>query len=63
MQQARKRDRSDLTGNGGWPMVQVPQRPADEIELAITFQYYRDLPGAAAFYEDVLGFDLAIDQG
>ena len=31
--------------------------------LAITFQYYRDLPRAMAFYEDVLGFELAIDQG
>lgn len=40
-----------------------PQRPAGDIKLAITFQYYRDLPAAMAFYEDVLGLDLAIDQG
>ncbi|WP_099827432.1 VOC family protein [Oceaniglobus indicus] len=31
--------------------------------LAITFFYYRDLPRAMAFYEDVLGLSLAIDQG
>ena len=39
------------------------QRPTDGIVLAITFQYYRDLPTAIAFYEDILGFKLAIDQG
>ncbi|WP_281992085.1 VOC family protein [Sulfitobacter geojensis] len=39
-----------------------PQRPDDGIVLAITFQYYRDLPTAMAFYENVLGFELAIDQ-
>lgn len=32
-------------------------------ELAITFLYYRDLPRAMRFYEDVLGLPLAIDQG
>ncbi|MEH6645418.1 VOC family protein [Sulfitobacter sp.] len=42
---------------------QTPQRPTDGIVLTITFQYYRDLPTAMAFYEDVLGFELAIDQG
>jgi catechol 2,3-dioxygenase-like lactoylglutathione lyase family enzyme len=31
--------------------------------LAITFLYYRDLPRAFAFYRDVMGFPLAIDQG
>lgn len=41
----------------------TPQRPADGIVLAITFQYYRDLKTAMAFYEDVLGLSLAIDQG
>jgi lactoylglutathione lyase len=43
--------------------VQTAQRPADGIVLAIAFQYYRDLPTAMAFYENVLGFKLAIDQG
>ena len=37
-------------------------RPAGA-SLAITFLYYRDLPGACRFYEEVLGLDLAIDQG
>lgn len=31
--------------------------------LGITFFYYTDLPAAQAFYEDVLGLTLAIDQG
>ncbi|TLP55973.1 VOC family protein [Parasedimentitalea maritima] len=43
--------------------LQNPQRPTGGVVLAITFQYYRDLPRAMAFYEDVLGFTLAIDQG
>jgi lactoylglutathione lyase len=38
-------------------------RPEAANELAITFFYYRDLPGAMRFYEDVLGLPLAIDQG
>ena len=38
-------------------------RPATANELAITFLYCRDLPGAMQFYEDVLGLRLAIDQG
>ena len=33
------------------------------IGLAITFLYYRDLAKAEAFYRDVMGFPLAIDQG
>lgn len=38
-------------------------RPEASNELAITFLYYRDLPKAMRFYEDVLGLPLAIDQG
>ncbi len=38
-------------------------RPEGENILAITFLYYRDLPRAEAFYRDVMGFPLAIDQG
>lgn len=38
-------------------------RPAMENELNITFFYYRDLPAAMKFYEEVLGLPLAIDQG
>lgn len=37
-------------------------RPAGPT-LAITFLYCRDLPRAMAFYEGVLGLELAIDQG
>lgn len=33
------------------------------VQLAITFIYFRDLPRAQRFYEDVLGLQLAIDQG
>ncbi|MGJ5620954.1 VOC family protein [Sulfitobacter sp. MF3-043] len=43
--------------------IQSAQRPTDGIVLVITFQYYRDLPRAMRFYEDILGFALAIDQG
>jgi lactoylglutathione lyase len=38
-------------------------RPDARHTLAITFFYYRDLPAAMRFYEDVLGLPLAIDQG
>jgi predicted enzyme related to lactoylglutathione lyase len=39
------------------------KRPDGGIVLAITFQYYRDLPVAMKFYENILGLTLAIDQG
>ncbi|EPJ49661.1 MAG: glyoxalase/bleomycin resistance protein/dioxygenase [Osedax symbiont Rs2] len=39
------------------------QRPPSKIELAITFIYFYDLAQAMAFYEDVLGLELEIDQG
>jgi len=29
----------------------------------ITWLYYRDLPRAMRFYEEVMGFDMVIDQG
>ena len=38
-------------------------RPQTPNSLAITFLYYRDLPTAMRFYEDILGLTLAIDQG
>lgn len=38
-------------------------RPHDANQMVITFFYYRDLPAAMRFYEDVLGLPLAIDQG
>jgi len=38
-------------------------RPAAPVDLTIVFFYYRDLDRAIAFYEQVLGLPLAIDQG
>ncbi len=38
-------------------------RPGAANQLAITFFYYRDLPAAMLFYEDILGLPLVIDQG
>lgn len=37
-------------------------RPESAAELAITFFYYRDLARAQRFYEEVMGFTVAIDQ-
>jgi predicted enzyme related to lactoylglutathione lyase len=34
-----------------------------QVDKLITFLYYKDLAGAMRFYEDVLGFSVAIDQG
>lgn len=39
------------------------KRPQTANQLAITFFYYRDLPAAMQFYEEVIGLPLAIDQG
>ena len=33
------------------------------VDRAITFIYFKDLPKAMDFYENVMGFSLAIDQG
>ena len=44
-------------------MESLPVSRPDGPTLSITFLYYRNLPRAVAFYEDVLGFQLAIDQG
>ena len=41
----------------------MTERPPDPVALSITFLYYRDLAAAQRFYEDVMGFTLAIDQG
>jgi lactoylglutathione lyase len=42
---------------------QMPDTPPGPVELSVTFLYFRDLPRAMAFYERVLGLELAIDQG
>lgn len=41
----------------------MAERPTAPHVLAITFLYYKDLPRAFAFYRDVMGLRLAIDQG
>lgn len=41
----------------------MTQRPTQPNVLAITFLYYKNLDRAFAFYRDVMGFPLAIDQG
>ncbi len=44
--------------------MQRPSRPAqDDNQKLITFLYYRDLPRAIRFYEDIMGLTLEIDQG
>jgi predicted enzyme related to lactoylglutathione lyase len=45
-------------------MTRNVQRPdGGKVEMLITFLYYKDLPQAMRFYEDALGFKVAIDQG
>jgi lactoylglutathione lyase len=41
----------------------VMKRPGTPTQLAITFFYYRDLAAAMAFYEEIMGLTLSIDQG
>jgi len=41
----------------------MSEMPPGGVELSVTFLYFRDLPRAMAFYERVLGLELAIDQG
>ena len=33
------------------------------VDMSITFVYFRDIPKAMDFYENIMGFSLAIDQG
>jgi predicted enzyme related to lactoylglutathione lyase len=35
----------------------------DDVKGVITWLYYRDLPGAMEFYENVMGFEMEVDQG
>jgi predicted enzyme related to lactoylglutathione lyase len=45
-------------------MTENVKRPNDgKVEKLITFLYYKDLPQTMRFYEDVMGFRIAIDQG
>lgn len=45
-----------MTGTSG-----VTARP--EVKELITFFYYEDLEKAAKFYQEVMGFELVVDQG
>jgi predicted enzyme related to lactoylglutathione lyase len=36
---------------------------SEEIRGVITWLYYRDLPRAQRFYEDIMGFTMEVDQG
>jgi predicted enzyme related to lactoylglutathione lyase len=43
---------------------QAPPRPAAlGVQANIVFLYYRDIPAAQRFYEDVIGLRLTVDQG
>jgi predicted enzyme related to lactoylglutathione lyase len=35
----------------------------EDVKGVITWLYYRDLPAALEFYENVMGFELELDQG
>lgn len=37
--------------------------PSFTVDGTLVFTYYRDLPKACAFYQDVLGLRLVVDQG
>jgi predicted enzyme related to lactoylglutathione lyase len=44
-------------------MIAAVRPSVDANQKQITFLYYRDLPAAMRFYEEVMGLPLAIDQG
>ncbi len=43
-------------------MIAAARPSVDANQKQITFLYYRDLPAAMRFYEEVMGLPLAIDQ-
>ena len=46
------------------PRSAPPARPAAlGVQANIVFLYYKDVPAAQRFYEDVIGLTLAVDQG
>lgn len=36
---------------------------SEKVRGVITWLYYRDLPRAQKWYEDIMGFEMAVDQG
>jgi len=50
--------------SAGAPSAQTaPTRPPQAMQANITWLYYKDLPAAMRFYEDMLGLLLVVDQG
>jgi len=50
--------------SGSVAAQQAPRRPEGlGVNANIVFLYYRDIPAAQRFYEDVLGLRLTVDQG
>ena len=45
----------------GMSKASAGERPA--VRSQITFLYYRDFDRAVRFYQDVMGFELVVDQG
>ena len=43
--------------------AQSTARPPEPFAANITWLYYKDVPAAMRFYEDVLGLQLIVDQG
>lgn len=43
--------------------AQAQTRPSPLGQASITWLYYKDLPAAMRFYEDILGLTLTVDQG
>ena len=56
---------ASLASAPGRAAAQQPvSRPADlGVQANIVFLYYRDIPAAQRFYEDVVGLRLTVDQG
>ncbi|MCU0647428.1 MAG: VOC family protein [Gemmatimonadaceae bacterium] len=49
---------------GAQPAPASPGRPATlGVQANIVFLYYKDIPRAQRFYEDVIGLRLTVDQG
>jgi len=43
--------------------LQAQTRPGPLGQASITWLYYKDVPAAMRFYEDILGLTLTVDQG
>jgi len=52
-----------LAPGGGVAQQAAPRPAAPAVQANIVFLYYRDIPAAQRFYEDVIGLRLVVDQG